>query len=244
MTLYDSLLQDGAPPELVVRLENVSAGYGQAIVLTNLDFEAEAGALTFVIGPAAAGKSSLVNLFRLALTPRAGRAEILGADAGRLSTIARARLKRRIGVISEQPHFVEHWTTLENVALPIRIAGRKDSGIRDDVEELLAYVGLNTVSDDPVGNLSAAERRRAAIARALAAKPDLIIADEPTAGLAPDAAARVMRLLDEMSRVGSAVIILTQSEHLADDLPAALWRLEHGRIAPLYSDHDYAETNW
>ncbi len=244
MSQYATPSDADAAGALVVRLEGVSAGYGQTIVLSDLHFEAEAGAMTFVVGPAAAGKSSLVNLLRLALPPRSGRAEILGADAARLSMAQRARLKQRIGVISEQPQFVEHWTTFENVALPMKIAGRKDSGVADDVAELMAYVGLNTVSDEPVGRLSAAERRRAAIARALAAKPDLIVADEPTAGLSPDAGFRVMRLLEEMSRVGAAVVILTQSEHLADDIAGALWRLEHGRIEPLYQDEPYAEPNW
>lgn len=245
MSRFEPLSFDGERPGLAVNLERVSAGYGSVNVLEDLDFEAESGAMTFICGPTAAGKSSLMNLLRLALPPRGGRAMILGADAGRLTGGQRARMKRRIGAISEQPMFVEHWSTFDNVALPIKISGRKDGGVRDDVQELLAYVGLNTAADDPVGRLSAAERRRAAIARALAAKPDLIIADEPTAGLSPDAADRVMRLLEEMSRVGVAVIFLTQSEHLADGLAASVWRMEHGRIEPLYLESSYAgDAEW
>jgi cell division transport system ATP-binding protein len=220
---------------VLVRLDNVDAWLGRAVVLSEIDFEIEAGEVAFIAGPTASGKSSFLHLLRLALPPHEGHARILGADAMSLSEGERAKLKRRIGYVAENPTFVEAWSAFENIALPLRLAGRGYSDYARDVEELVEFVGLGPAAAEPAHSLSAAERRRAAIARALAPKPDLILADEPTAGLAPDAARRVIRLLGEMRRVGAGVVVATQDQSLADATPATHWRLDHGRLRSL--DH-------
>lgn len=224
---------DAAGGRTVVRLSGVTAGFAGAEVLRGVDFEAHAGAVALVTGATAAGKSSLVHLLRLALRPRGGHAMILGADAGRLSARQRARLKRRIGYVAETPVFVERWSAFDNIALPLRLAGRKAVDYADDVRELISFVGLNAGADEPAWRLSAVERRRVAIARALAAKPDLIVADAPTAGLARDAAFRIVRLLAELRRVGAAVVLTSQDEAIADGVQAQRWRIALGRLTKL-----------
>lgn len=218
---------------ILVRLSNVDSGYGTTNVLVGLDFEIRAGGVTLVTGPAAAGKTTLTHLLRLALPPRAGRATILGWDAGRLTGAERARLKRRIGYVAENPEFVEQWSAFENIALPLRLMGQRPREFAVDVRELVDFVGLGGAADIPVERLSGAERRRAAIARALAGKPDLILADDPTAGMSPGDGRRIIRLLAEMRRVGAGVCIVTQDETLADAAHILRWRIERGRIAPL-----------
>ena len=220
---------------VIARLSQVDAGYDATDVLLGIEFEARAGEVALVTGPTAAGKTSLLHLLRLALPPRSGSAIILGMDAGRLRGADRARLKRRIGYVSENPSFVEHWTAFENIATPLRMAGKKPREYVDDVRELVDFVGLGAAADMPVERLSGAERRRAAIARALAGKPDLILADDPTAGMSPDAGRRIVRLLAEMRRVGAGVVIACQDDTLADCAPLHHWRLELGRLTPAES---------
>jgi len=238
-------LEHGVPQiGLIVRLEELWAGYDGPDVLRNVDFRVAAGEVAIVSGPTAAGKTSLLHVLRLALPPRQGDATVLGEDILRLNERRRARLKRQIGYIGEEPTFVEDWTVFDNVALPLRVAKRKPAEFEPDVRELLAFVGLEDAATELAGHLSFAERRRVAIARALAGKPDLILADEPGAGLNLDGAMRIFRLVAEMRRIGAGIVIATQSPEFADGLDATHWHIENGQIsggAPAELAGGYAE---
>lgn len=219
---------------VLIRLSSVDAGYGGASpVLYGLDFEARAREVALVTGPTAAGKTTLMHLLRLSLPPRGGRAVILGHDVARSSAMQRARVKRRIGYVAENPVFVEQWSGFANVAMPLQMKGQRARDYGDDVRELVDFVGLGAAAELPIEKLSGAERRRAAIARALAAKPDLILADDPTAGMSPGDGRRIVRLLAEMRRVGAGVVITSQDESLAECGPILRWRIDRGRISPV-----------
>lgn len=216
---------------VLARLSGVDAGYGAETVLNHVDFEARAGEVALVTGPTAAGKTTLMHLLRLSLMPKAGRAVIMGADVRRAGDRGRAKAKRRIGYVAENPVFVEQWSAFDNIALPLRMKGRRPRDYMQDVRELVDFVGLTeAMADEPVEKLSGAGRRRAAIARALAAKPDLILADDPTANMSPGDGRRVVRLLAEMRRVGAGVVITSQDESLAECGPILRWRIERGRV--------------
>jgi cell division transport system ATP-binding protein len=223
--------QDMFERGILVRLAGVDAGYGAATVLMALEFEARAGEVALVTGPAAAGKTTFMHLLRLALPPRSGRAVILGADIGRARAHTRASVKKRIGYVAENPVFIEQWSAFDNIAMPLRMQGHKPRDYAHDVRELVDFVGLGDAADLMVEKLSAAERHRAAIARALAAKPDLILADDPTAGMSPGDGRRIVRLLAEMRRVGASVVIASQDETLADAAPINHWRIDRGRLS-------------
>jgi cell division transport system ATP-binding protein len=214
----------------LVRLANVDAGYGAATILFGVDFEARAGEVALINGPAAAGKTTITHLLRLALQPRSGRAVILGLDVVRASARARANVKKRIGYVAENPVFIEQWTAFDNIAMPLRLAGQKPREYVDDVRELVDFVGLGDAADLRVEKLSGAERRRTAIARALAGKPELILADDPTANMSPADGRRVVRLLAEMRRVGTGIIIASQDETLDECAPMNRWRMDRGRL--------------
>lgn len=215
-----------------VRFSGVDAGYGLATVLMDLDFEARAGEVALITGPAAAGKTTLSHVLRLALPPRSGRAVILGADVRRAAPQQIALAKQRIGYVAENPVFVENWTTFDNIAMPLQMQGKRYREYAEDVRELVDFVGLNGAAELEVEKLSGAERRRAAIARALAAKPELILADDPTAGMSPADGRRIVRLLAEMRRVGAAVVIASQDDSLCDCAPMSVWRIDRGRLSP------------
>lgn len=218
---------------ILARLSHVESGYDSAAVLVGVEFEARAGEVALVTGPAAAGKTTFIHLLRLAMPVRAGRAIILGADAGQMSAETRARLKRRIGYVAENPTFIEHLPAFDNIALPLQLAGKRPREYAEDVQDLVEFVGLAGAAHLPAERLSGAERRRAAIARALAAKPDLILADDPTAGMSPADGRRVVRLLAEMRRISAGIIITSQDDSLAECAPTLHYRLERGRLTPL-----------
>ena len=218
---------------ILARLSGVDAGYKTATVLFGIEFEARTGEVALITGPAAAGKTTFMHLLRLALQPRSGRCVILGAEVGKASARARANVKKRIGYVAENPTFIENWTAFDNIAMPLRLAGQKPRDYADDVPELVEFVGLTDAADLTVEKLSGAERHRAAIARALAAKPALILADDPTAGMSPGDGRRIVRLLAEMRRVGAGVVIASQDETLADCAPLNHWRMERGRLSPI-----------
>ncbi|MBK8543372.1 MAG: ATP-binding cassette domain-containing protein [Caulobacteraceae bacterium] len=216
---------------VLVRLSNVDAGYGASTVLMGVDFEARAGEVNLITGPAAAGKTTFTHLLRLALPPRSGRSVILGVDLMRARAREIADAKRRVGYVAENPTFIEQWSTFDNIAMPLRLLGQKPRDYEHDVRELVDFVGLGGAAELAVEKLSGAERRRAAIARALAAKPTLLLADDPTAGMSPADGRRIVRLLSEMRRVGAGVVIASQDDTLSDVAPMWVWRVDRGRLS-------------
>jgi cell division transport system ATP-binding protein len=228
---------------LIVRFEGLWTGYDGPDVLRDVGFQVAAGEVAVLSGPTAAGKTSLLHVMRLALPPRQGEASVLGEDIMRLSERRRARLKRQVGYIGEEPTFVEDWSVFDNVALPLRVAKRKPADYGPDVRELLTFVGLEDAANEPAGHLSFAERRRVAIARALAGKPDLILADEPGAGLNLDGAMRIFRLIAEMRRIGAGIVIATQSPEFADGIDATHWHIEAGQVSRGAPQGGYAIDN-
>jgi cell division transport system ATP-binding protein len=220
-----------------VRLRGIRAGYRKRQdVLRNLDFEAYPGAIVVVSGPPGAGKTALMDVIRLFLDPTAGTAEILGVDVSKIGANARAKLKRDIGFMSESPVLAEHLDAFENVSLPLRLAGAKPSAYTDDVEDLLKFLGVAENDGRVATALTGSEKRRVALARAVVGRPRLILAEEPTAGLAPDLAGRMLRLLASMRRAGTTIIVSTQDESVAEQLGAQVWRMREGRATPVIAE--------
>src|SRR5690606_38181329 len=161
--------------------------YGQgAEVLHDIDFELTAGSFHFLTGPSGAGKSSLMRLLYLAHRPSMGSIFMFGKEVTALPRRALPALRRRIGVVFQDFRLLEHLTALENVMLPLRIAGGEEKVIRQHAEELLNWVGLGDKVLSLPHTLSGGEQQRVAIARAVIAKPDLLLADEPTGNVDPD----------------------------------------------------------
>jgi cell division transport system ATP-binding protein len=215
----------------MVRFENVGLRYGMGPeVLRDISFTIEAGSFRFLTGPSGAGKTSLLRLLFLALKPTRGLITLLGRDVATLPRRELPTLRRRIGVVFQEFRLLDHLTTFENVALPLRVAGERLSRDRDDVMELLQWVGLADQASAYPPVLSGGEKQRAAIARAVIGKPELLLADEPTGNVDPVLALRLMRLLVELNRFGTTVVIATHDTNLIAQVEAPVITLERGTL--------------
>jgi len=215
----------------MVRFDDVGLSYaGHPEVLHDLNFELAEGAFRWLLGPSGAGKTSLLRLMYLAVRPTRGRLSILGADVASLRRRSLPRLRRRIGVVFQDFRLLGHLSVFDNAALPLRLAGRPEGQIRADVGEMLRWVGLAKKADARPAELSGGEQQRAAIARAVVVRPNLLLADEPTGNLDETQAERLMQLFKEMNRLGTTVVVATHNDALVSRHPARALRLERGRL--------------
>jgi cell division transport system ATP-binding protein len=200
-------------------------------VLHDISFRMEAGAFRWLLGPSGSGKTSLLRLLYLAVRPSRGRLILLGTDVGAAPRRALPPLRRRIGVVFQDFRLLPQLSAFDNVALPLRIAGRAEGQIRADVGELLRWVGLLRHLEAHPAELSGGEQQRIAIARAVITRPALLLADEPTGNLDDGQAERLMQLFKEMNRIGTTVIVATHNESLVGRHPAPALHIYNGRLA-------------
>jgi cell division transport system ATP-binding protein len=215
----------------VIRFENVGLRYGMGPeVLSDLTFEVAPQSLQFLTGPSGAGKTTLLRLLFMALKPTRGLITVFGRDTTRIRPRELPLFRRRIGVVFQDFRLLDHLTTYENVALPYRVQGQPESSYRSDVIELLRWVGLGERMHVLPPILSGGEKQRAAIARALITRPEILLADEPTGNVDPPLARRLLRLFAELNRLGTAVVIATHDIGLMDQIDARRLVLTDGRL--------------
>jgi len=213
----------------VVRFENVGLRYGLGTeVLNDLSFRIDPHSFQFLTGPSGAGKTSLLRLLYLSLKPTRGLITLFGHDVATLAPDALATLRRRIGIVFQDFRLLDHMSTYENVSLPLRVLGRDEATYRNEVVELLQWVGLGERIWALPPVLSGGEKQRAAIARAVIARPQLLLADEPTGNVDPVLARRLLRLFVELNKSGTSVVIATHDIALMDLLDARRLVLHEG----------------
>ena len=215
----------------VVRFENVGLRYGLGPeVLHDLSFRIEPHSFQFLTGPSGASKTSLLRLLLLSLRPTRGLITMFDSDVATLSKDELATLRQRIGIVFQDFRLLDHMTTYENVALPFRVMGKDEDSYRSEVVELLDWVGLGDRMSALPPVLSGGEKQRAAIARAVIARPQLLLADEPTGNVDPNLAQRLLRLFVELNKLGTTVMIATHDIALMDQYDARRLVLHDGRL--------------
>lgn len=215
----------------IVEFENVGLRYGLGPeILRDLTFEIPDNSFQFLSGPSGAGKTSLLKLLFLSLKPSRGLIKIFDRDPASFTKDDLLTLRRKIGIVFQEFRLLDHLTTYENVALPLRVAGQDEATYGADVKELIEWVGLGDRMDVFPPILSGGEKQRAAIARALIARPKLLLADEPTGNVDPPLARRLLRLFQELHRSGTSVVIATHDITLMDQFDARRLILDEGRL--------------
>jgi len=216
----------------IVEFDSVGLRYGTgAEVLRDLDFRLSTGGFYFLTGPSGAGKTSLLQLLYLARRPTRGRIRLFDEELSEAPRESLPAFRRRIGVVFQDFRLIRHLSAFDNVALPLRIAGRNEAEVEASVREMLAWVGLADRAGARPPTLSGGEQQRVAIARAVISQPELLVADEPTGNVDSEMAARLLHLFTALNRLGTTILVATHDVGLIARTPGAqLMRLEKGTL--------------
>jgi cell division transport system ATP-binding protein len=215
----------------LIHFENVGLRYGMGPeVLRDLSFDIPKKSFQFLTGPSGAGKTTLMRLLFMSLKPTRGLIRMFDRDISVIPGDELPLLRRRIGIVFQDFRLLDHMTTYENVALPLRVRGKDEGSYRSDVIELLKWVGLGERINVLPPVLSGGEKQRVAIARALIDQPEVLLADEPTGNVDPPMAQRLLNLFIELNRLGTAVVIATHDLSLMDRVDARRMILSQGRL--------------
>ncbi len=215
----------------IARFENVGLRYGLGPeVLQDVTFTLAPSSFHFLVGESGAGKSSLLRLLYLALKPSRGLISLFGRDIATTPRRELPPLRRQIGVVFQEFKLLNHLSAFDNVALPLRVAGVKEADVTRHVVELLEWVGLKDHLKARPPTLSGGQQQRVSIARAVIARPKLLLADEPTGNVDDRMALRLMHLFEELNRLGTTIVIATHNMALVERLGRPAMRIADGRL--------------
>lgn len=214
-----------------IEFVNVTKEYESGFkVLDEVSFSIDAGEFVFVVGPSGAGKTTLVKLLTREEIPSSG--EIL-VDEENILTMPNEQipsLRRKIGVVFQDFKLLVSRNVFENVAVALEVVDATDREIKNVVPNVLSMVGLSERMFHYPRQLSGGEMQRVSIARALAHEPDVLVADEPTGMIDPDAATAVMDILQKVNSLGTTIIMATHDEQVVNKLKKRVLRIEEGKL--------------
>ncbi len=215
----------------VVLFDRVTVQYGAGPqILRDISFTLAPGSFHFLVGRSGAGKSSLLKVMYLGLRPSFGTVSLFGRDVMSLNGADMPGIRRRVGVVFQDFRLIEHLSAMDNVALPLRVAGVRESDVKKHVGELLSWVGLADHLDALPATLSGGQQQRVAIARAVIGRPSLLLADEPTGNVDDVIGLRLMYLFEELNKLGTTVVVATHNDTLVGRFTHRQLRIEHGSI--------------
>ncbi len=218
----------------MIEFESASYSYGGGDILRDVDLSLAPGSFHFLTGPSGAGKTTLIRLAYGELMPTGGTVRLFGEDLRGMDRDHVARTRRRIGIVHQDCQFLDHLSVEDNIALPLDIAGRDREAEQQNLDELIAWVGLAGQRRQRPPELSGGERQRAALARAVILSPEVILADEPTGNIDWEMSLRLLQLLIELNRMGRTILVATHDLNLIRaakaQVAARVLRLRGGRL--------------
>ena len=231
----DRAARDSGGRETVVELRGVDKSYTRGSTTTRVvdgvDLAAQRGECVFLLGPSGSGKTTLLSIIGCVLSADGGTVNIMGHDVNKLEPVALADLRREhIGFVFQRFHLIRGLTAAENVAVPLTLAGWSTSDSAGRARELLELVNIQELANFQPNRLSVGQCQRVAFARALAADPDLILADEPTASLDARTGHQALGLLRRLTvDAGKTVIVVTHDPRILEFADRVL-HMENGRL--------------
>ncbi|MGA0078600.1 MAG: cell division ATP-binding protein FtsE [Candidatus Nanopelagicales bacterium] len=225
----------------MIVFENVSMNYRRSVspALDDVSFEIRDGEFVFLVGQSGAGKSSILRLLMREVTPKEGTVIVDEINVGRLRKRKIPNLRRKFGMVFQDFRLLPEKSVAENVAFAMQILGKTRKEIKQTVPQVLDLVGLLDKSNRRPNQLSGGEQQRVAIARALINRPSILLADEPTGNLDPDTTIDIMRLLDQINRAGTTVLMATHDASIVDQMRKRVIQVENGKIARDQSQGNY-----
>ncbi len=211
----------------MIEYKNVSKKYGSNIGVANIDICVEDGEFVFLVGPSGSGKSTFVKLLLKMIN-----ADKLynGYDVTRLTPRMIPRHRRSMGIVFQDFSLLHKKTVFENVAFAMEIIQRPRRMIQRQVPQILELVGISAEANKYPNEISIGEQQRVAIARAIINNPKVLIADEPTGNLDPDTGWEIMRLLEQINRRGTTVLMVTHSREIVNAMNKRVVAIKDGRL--------------
>jgi len=203
--------------ENILSFDRVGVRYGEETVFQDVSFQLREKSIYFLTGESGAGKSSLLRLMYLANNDYEGNIKLFGRNLRTLSVRERPILRQKIGVVFQYFNLLDHLTALDNVSLPLRIAGVSEKQCRIRAMKILQWVGLSDHMEAYPRTLSGGQQQRVVIARAVIAKPEILLADEPTGNVDDKNAVRLLELFEGLNKLGTTVVIATHNRDLVNE---------------------------
>ena len=193
----------------MIELDKVAYSYGGGELLSNVSLSIQPGSFHFLTGPSGSGKTTFLKLLYGDLIATAGHVRLGGMDTRVMSRDQIAQARRAIGMVPQDTQFLDHLRVVENISLPLLVAGKDSGSAQTNLDDLLRWVGLTGQARSYPPELSGGERQRAALARAVIMSPSVILADEPTGNVDWEMSQRLLRLLVELNKLGKTILIAT-----------------------------------
>jgi cell division transport system ATP-binding protein len=226
----------------MIKLDNVSKTFGTGTALTDVTFSIEKGEFAFVVGPSGSGKTTLFRLLTREVLPTSGSIHIGEWDIVNLSKKHIPQLRKRIGVIFQDLKMLKDRTIFENILLPLEVNRSNEKDSLRKIDEVLNLVGIAEHKDKFPIQLSGGELQRAAIARALAFSPEIILADEPTGNLDSSTSWEIVKLLQDINKNGTTILMATHNNEIINSLSKRVLVLEHGKLVDDQKKHPHGHS--
>ena len=214
----------------MVEFKNISFSYSKDSGVYDIDLKVDDSEFCFLVGPTGSGKSSLLKMIYFDILPSEGEIDVLGYNSKKTRKNSIHKLRKKIGVIFQDYKLLKQRTVYENIALPLHINGVGRKKIKDNVEEALELTDLLDYQDKYPNQLSGGEQQRVCIARAIVKNPELILADEPTGNLDPAAAHKILKILEQINKEGTTIIMATHNYKLISDRDYRIIELKEGSL--------------
>ena len=214
----------------MVEFKNISYSYSKESGIYDIDLSVKDGEFCFLVGPTGSGKTSLLKMIYFDILPSEGKLDVLGYNSKKTKRAKIHKLRKKIGVIFQDYKLLQQRTVYENIALPLHINGVGRKKIKDNVEEALELADLLDYQNKYPNQLSGGEQQRVCIARAIVKNPELILADEPTGNLDPTAAHKILRILEQINKEGTTVVMATHNYKLISDRDYRIIELKEGSL--------------
>ncbi len=214
----------------MVEFKNISFSYSKDSGVYDIDLKVDDNEFCFLVGPTGSGKSSLLKMIYFDILPSEGEIDVLGYNSKKTKKNSIHKLRKKIGVIFQDYKLLKQRTVYENIALPLHINGVGRKKIKDNVEEALELTDLLDYQDKYPNQLSGGEQQRVCIARAIVKNPELILADEPTGNLDPAAAHKILKILEQINKEGTTIIMATHNYKLISDRDYRIIELKAGSL--------------
>ncbi len=214
----------------MVEFKNISFSYSKDSGVYDIDLKVDDSEFCFLVGPTGSGKSSLLKMIYFDILPSEGEIDVLGYNSKKTKKNSIHKLRKKIGVIFQDYKLLKQRTVYENIALPLHINGVGRKKIKDNVEEALELTDLLDYQDKYPDQLSGGEQQRVCIARAIVKNPELILADEPTGNLDPAAAHKILKILEQINKEGTTIIMATHNYKLISDRDYRIIELKDGSL--------------